>query len=92
MEPNLSQALHLINGDTSNAKIQQGGLVAKRLEEGKTPEDIIMEMYVRCFSRQPNGEEVAALMVIVAEQENKKEALEDIFWSLLNSSEFLFNH
>lgn len=31
-------------------------------------------------------------MVIVAEQENKKEALEDIFWSLLNSSEFLFNH
>ena len=92
MEPNLSQALHLINGDTSNAKIQQGGLVAKRLEEGKSPEDIISEMYIRCFSRKPIAEEVTSLMVIVAEQENKKEALEDIFWSLLNSSEFLFNH
>ena len=92
MEPNLSQALHLINGDTSNAKIQQGGLVPKRLGEGKTPEDIISEMYIRCFSRKPTAEEVASLMVIVAEQENKKEALEDIFWSLLNSSEFLFNH
>ena len=58
MEPNLSQALHLINGDTTNAKIQQGGLVPKRLEEGKAPEDIISEMYVRCFSRKPTDEEV----------------------------------
>ena len=67
-------------------------IVAKRLEEGKTPEDIISEMYIRCFSRKPAGEEVSSLIAIVAEQENKKEALEDIFWSLLNSSEFLFNH
>ena len=92
MEPNLSQALHLINGDTSNAKIQQGGLVTKRLVENKTPEEIISEMYIRCFSRGPTAEETAALVAIVTEQENKKEALEDIFWSMLNSKEFLFNH
>jgi hypothetical protein len=28
----------------------------------------------------------------VAEQQNTAEALEDVFWSLLNSREFLFNH
>ena len=35
MEPTLSQALHLLNGDTVNAKIQQGGVVneADRVEE-----------------------------------------------------------
>ena len=92
MEPNLSQALHLINGDTSNAKIQQGGLVTKRLVENKTPEEIISEMYIRCFSRRPTAEETTSLVTIVNEQENKKEALEDIFWSMLNSKEFLFNH
>ena len=92
MEPNLSQALHLINGDTSNAKIQQGGLVTKRLVENKSPEEIILEIYVRCFSRKPSAEETASLVAIVNEQENKKEALEDIFWSMLNSKEFLFNH
>lgn len=85
MEPNLSQALHLINGETSNAKIQQGGLVTKRLVENKTPEEIISEMYIRCFSRGPTAEETASLVAIVNEQENKKEALEDIFWSMLNS-------
>ena len=92
MEPNLSQALHLINGDTSNAKIAQGKLVPTRLKEGKTPADIITEMFMRCFTRRPTEKELASLTAIVAEQQNPQEALEDIFWSLLNSREFLFNH
>ena len=79
--------------ETFNAKILLlPNLPHTSVPKGKTPEDIISEMYVRCFSRRPIPEEVASLLVIVAEQENKKEALEDIFWSLLNSSEFLFNH
>ncbi|MEY3176063.1 MAG: hypothetical protein RLZZ436_3977 [Planctomycetota bacterium] len=92
MEPNLSQALHLINGDTSNTKIAQGQLVPTRLKEGKAPAEIITEMYVRCFTRSPTEKELADLTAIVAEQQNPQEALEDIFWSLLNSREFLFNH
>lgn len=92
MEPNLSQALHLINGDTSNAKIASGKLVPTRLKEGKTPAEIISEMYVRCFTRVPSEKELESLVAIVAEQQNSQEALEDIFWSLLNSREFLFNH
>ena len=92
MEPNLSQALHLINGDTSNAKIQQGGLIPKRIQEGKTPADIVTEMYFRCFSRKPTEAELTNLVTLVGEQPNPQEALEDIFWSLLNSREFLFNH
>jgi hypothetical protein len=92
MEPNLSQALHLLNGDTSNTKIAQGQLVPTRLKEGKSPADIISEMYVRCFTRRPTEKELANLVAIVVEQQNPQEALEDIFWSLLNSREFLFNH
>ncbi|MEY3457001.1 MAG: hypothetical protein RL215_158, partial [Planctomycetota bacterium] len=92
MDPNLSQALHLINGDTSNTKIAQGKLVPTRLQEGKSPAEIITEMYVRCFTRRPTEKELASLVAIVTEQQNPQEALEDIFWSLLNSREFLFNH
>ena len=92
MEPNLSQALHLINGDTSNAKIQQGGLIPKLLQEGKSAGEIVTEMYLRCFSRRPTEPELASLVTLVGEQANPQEALEDVFWSLLNSREFLFNH
>ncbi|MBW3538866.1 MAG: DUF1549 domain-containing protein [Planctomycetes bacterium] len=92
MEPNLSQALHMLNGDTANSKIQQGGLIANRLKEQKTPEQIIEELYIRCLSRKPLPEELSALMQNLAETDNKQQVLEDVFWALLNSREFLFNH
>lgn len=92
MDPSLSQALHLLNGGTVNTKIQQGKLVEKWLAETKTPEQIIEEIYLRCFARRPTEKELAALSAEVAGQENKTQALEDVFWAALNSREFVFNH
>jgi Protein of unknown function (DUF1549)/Protein of unknown function (DUF1553)/Bacterial Ig-like domain (group 2) len=92
MEPNLSQALHLMNGDTTNAKIKKGGLIPQMLKDGSTPADVITELYLRCFCRKPTTEELASLLALTEGQENPQEVLEDVFWSLLNSREFLFNH
>lgn len=92
IEPNLSQALHLLNGDTVNTKMAQGKLVPTRLKEGKTPEQIAEEIYIRCLSRKPTEREAAALKEVVDNEKNKQQALEDIFWATLNSREFVFNH
>ena len=92
MEPTLSQALHLLNGETSNQKIQQGGIVAALQNEKLTPEQIVDKLYVRCVSRKPTPEELAALKPLFAEGTDIKRSLEDVFWALLNSREFLFNH
>ncbi|MBS0204045.1 MAG: DUF1553 domain-containing protein [Planctomycetes bacterium] len=92
MEPTLSQALHLLNGDTTNNKIQQGGLIAAMLKEKVPPEEIVEKLYIRCLSRKPTSEEAAALKPLFAEGSDAKRSLDDIFWALLNSREFLFNH
>ncbi len=92
MEPTLSQALHLLNGDTSNAKIQEGGLIPKLLAGKKTDAERITELYIRCFSRKPTAEELATLGAALKQNKDQKQALEDLFWALLNSREFLFNH
>ncbi len=92
MEPNLSQALHMINGDTTNNKIKQGALIPKLLEAGQTPEQILRELYLRCFTREPSEAETQKLLELVNSSTDSTQALEDIFWSLLNSREFLFNH
>ena len=92
MEPNLSQALHLLNGDTVNTKISSGGLIRALLKDGKEPKQIIEYLYQLCFSRQPTESELTKLEPFFAAGRDKSEVLNDLFWSVLNSKEFLFNH
>jgi Protein of unknown function (DUF1549)/Protein of unknown function (DUF1553) len=92
MEPTLSQALHLLNGSTTNQKIQQGGVIKKLIETRKFPEERLSELYLRTLSRMPTRTELDKLMPLFAEGSNQEQALSDVFWALLNSREFLFNH
>ncbi len=92
MEPTLSQALHLLNGDTVNAKMQQGGGIAALQKQGLQPMEIVERLYVTTLTRRPTEEERAALAPLFAEGSDVNKALEDVFWALLNSREFLFNH
>jgi hypothetical protein len=91
-EPNLSQALHLINGDTVNRKIRQGGRVERLLKAGKKPEEIVTELFIACLSRKPTSAELEAVRKELRDEKNMQGVLEDLFWALLNSPEFMFNH
>ena len=92
IEPNLSQALHLLNGQTLHQKIRAGGLISRRLKEKRAPGEIVEELYIRCLSRRPGEKELVNILGIVSEQKSQQQGLEDVFWALLNSREFLFNH
>jgi hypothetical protein len=93
MEPNLSQALHLLNGDATSKRIREGGAVKKLLEGGATGRQVIEDLYLRCVSRRPTDREIASLeQTLAAEPDKKQQVLEDVFWALLNSKEFIFNH
>ncbi len=92
-DPSLSQALHLLNGDSVHGKISQGRLVATLLEQGRSPDEVIEQIYVRCLSRIPTQAEREKLLKIAGESSgNIQQGLEDIFWGVLNSREFIFNH
>lgn len=92
MEPNLSQALHLLNGDTVNTKVVNGGLVKKLLKAGRTTAEITDELYLRTLGRLPTPKEKTALAAFFTPEKKPETVLNDLFWSLLNAKEFVFNH
>ncbi|MEM9478582.1 MAG: PSD1 and planctomycete cytochrome C domain-containing protein [Verrucomicrobiota bacterium] len=94
MEPNLGQALHLINGDNTGDRIKNGKLIETLLKEGVPPKQVIDKLYLRTLARRPTQAEKARLEneLEQAGPDNAKTTLEDIFWALLNSKEFIFNH
>lgn len=92
-DPSLSQALHLLNGSSVHSKINQGGVVKKLFEdEKKSVEEVITTLYVRCLARKPTEAEMKELQATVAASPNPRQGLEDAFWAILNSREFVFNH
>ncbi|GAA5494586.1 hypothetical protein Rhal01_00748 [Rubritalea halochordaticola] len=95
LEPNLSQALHLLNGESTNNRIRQGKIIQQQLDAKKTNQEIITHLYLTTLTREPTAKELNNLQGYLKEanERNQRQAiLEDIFWALLNSKEFIFNH
>ena len=93
VEPNLSQALHLLNSDSLQGKMSNGGVVKKLLaKHDKDAGKVIDELYQRCLARSPTEKEVAKLRSHFDNGKTDEQVLTDIFWALLNSKEFIFNH
>jgi hypothetical protein len=90
-EPTLSQALHLLNGSAVTDKIQQGKLIETMLEAGKKPPEVVEEIYLRCLGRKPTEEESKKIAEIWGAAEKPVAELQDVFWAVLNSREYLFN-
>jgi hypothetical protein len=90
--PTLSQALHLLNGTTIEDKISQGGVVKKLMDSNRTPREIVSDLFLRCFGRNPSEQELVKLEKYWGVTEEQPQAYHDIFWALLNAKEFMFNH
>jgi hypothetical protein len=91
-EPTLSQALHMINGDTISRKVGETKRFQKLLDAGQKPAQVCESIYITCLSRKPTSEETQKLEAIFAAETNPRAAVDDILWAVLNSREFLFNH
>ena len=79
-------------GTTPQFWLNLQALYDLRLAEKKAPQEIIEELYIRCMSRKPVLHEKTAFEVLLANEPDKQKALEDVFWAVLNSREFMFNH
>jgi hypothetical protein len=68
--------------------------VAKVLDQKLPDEKIINDLYLNSLSRYPKETEKDKLLEILgaAPESERRQAVEDIYWAVLSSKEFLFNH
>lgn len=88
------QSLHLMNSRGLQTKLSSSdGRARKLAASDKTPDQIVTELYLTTLNREPTTEEVAlATGAFTADGASRQSATEDVFWALLNSAEFVFNH
>ncbi len=53
---------------------------------------LITELYLSALSREPSAEEMKLALAHIAEVKERRAGLEDVFWAVLNTKEFLFQH
>jgi len=103
-DPSITQALHVINGDTLNKKLSDpNGYVNLFLKIGLSDARIVDQLTLSALGRYPAEEEKKTILAALAQarpqkgtadsiREARRQALEDMAWALLTSKEFLFNH
>jgi len=97
-EPSMVQVLHISNGDTINEKLKTANnridkLLALR-KAGMSDAALLDEAYLSCLGRYPTDSERTELLAMLPDPGSSDErvVLEDVYWAVLSTREFLFSH
>ena len=94
-KPSMVQVLHISNGVTINDKLMaKSSCVAEAMKADLSLDEILDNAYLSTVSRFPSRNERDRLIEIFREtpDDDRSIAVEDLYWSLLSSREFLFTH
>ncbi len=91
----IPQVLMMFNGDLMRnaTSTQKGTLIDRLAAQPGNDVNKVEHLFLAGLSRKPNGKEKdLAKAIFRARQGDTKEALRDIWWVILNTNEFIFNH
>ena len=92
-EPSIAQALHLMNSPITARKVHdRDGRAARLADSTLTPDEVLDELYLATLSRFPTDDERKFMKRAFVETSDRREAAEDLLWTLMNTKEFVFNH
>jgi hypothetical protein len=97
-EPSVSQVLHVLNSPAIHSKLANAaGRIARLTDRFARDPALVDEIYLTFYARSPAPDERQAALDYFKNAESRtgegrRKAAEDLAWSLMNTTEFLFNH
>ena len=92
-EVTLPQLLHLQNGASVVEKIKHPeGRLSRLLREEPDNGRLVETLFLSVLGRRPREAEQKTVARLMADGSDRGEVARDLFWALLNSKEFVFNH
>jgi hypothetical protein len=91
----IPQVLMMFNGDlVKNAtSVNKGGFLDEVAKDGSNNSAKINALYMAALARKPLAPEIkTANAIMLARKGDATGALQDIWWAVLNSNEFIINH
>jgi hypothetical protein len=86
----LAQALQLITGALVNRAVSEpDNRLGELLSAGRSNREIVEELYLAALCRPPTESEQNAIVARVAAAADRRAALEDVLWALVNAKEFM---
>jgi hypothetical protein len=89
--PTDAERLHMLNSSHIQKKIQQGPALQDLMQKAKNNDDLIDSLYLTILSRTPSVEE-RALAKQRLQSGPRRDAVTDLAWAMINSTEFLYRH
>jgi|SRR5579859_1114034 len=92
-QPTASQRLHLLNSTHIERKIEQSPKLQELVRRAKDPGAVVNSLYLTILSRYPTPEEMKFVQTYSESGNvNRRQAITDLAWALMNTSEFLYRH
>jgi Protein of unknown function (DUF1549)/Protein of unknown function (DUF1553) len=86
----INQAFQLLTGTVLNHMLTEpDNRIGRLLAAGKSNEEIVQTLYFAALCRPPSVKERGAALALIAPNRDRRRALEDVLWGLVNAKEFL---
>ena len=95
--PTLSQALHLMNGESVREKVEaEENILGELLGQHQDDGEVLAGIYERAYARPPTEADMSRFTGFLASERSagrsRRRAFENVLWAVLNSKEFQLNH
>ena len=89
-ETTLAQVFELTGGETLNRLLRQdNNRIGRQIRQGNRDAEIVDALYWAILTRAPSANESTAMLQYLSAAGDRRGALEDVAWGLLNAKEFI---